>query len=597
MLAEAPSLFQPWYAPPSFMSLFRPLALGLLTVLAAVPGLSQPVARQTVVATVDGELGVTVADLQARAERAFYRGVLQRPARYSAALQEATLDRLKGLDFFRLGYDEDPGFVRYLGPRFTEELLVAYYERQYETPYLNEESIRDQYEAMGNVVFYRQIVLRKPPGADASVLEAIRGTVDEIRRQLNAGVPVEDLVSRYSEDEPSVLRGGLMPPVTWDQSTGSALNAVVFQLEPGEVVSLETSNSFIVAVGDHIEERALPEFASVYDQIVESLRGRYAEQANEAYYEERQALVDSASVQWNRDALAQIVEWSRTPGFFERDYPQLIRENLAANGDAVVFTDSVGELHMSDLTRLLGEVLRVSGAGDRSEEFVQDFLLEAVRADRMVALAEDLGLRDELLQPDTPSPIVASGFAGYYDQRLIEAKIPDTTEAALRSFYQAHDDSLFYQLATVYTEVIVRADEGEIETLWEQSQEGVPFDELSHRRQIRSFERTRDGAIVTRFNSEPPYLGEAAFGLEPGDVAGPFSYVDSTQGRLHAIVHVTRRLDERQLNFEEVRDRVAEAFIEHHRARLEREVEADLRNRYTVTVDERAMNVLMNGPQ
>ena len=540
-------------------------------------------------------MDVTVGELNLRAERLLYRGIVDRTDRYRIALREAIGRRLKGLDFFRLGYNEDPAFAETLGPRYAEELLIAYYEKQYEEPYLNEESIREQYEAMGRVVQYRQIVLRKPAGATSEILDGLRATVEDIRRQLDGGVAVETLVERYSEDERSAAVGGLMPPVTWEQSTGSALGAVTFRLEPGEAVSLETDEAFVIAVGERVGEQPRPPFGAVADRLAETLRGRYAQQANEAYYRERQALVDSASVRWNGDALDQIVAWSRTPDFFQGGYREVVGDYLRANGDDIVFTDSAGELRMSDLTRLLSSVLTVSGQDrNRDREFVRDFLLEAVRADRMADLAIGLGLRDQVFRPNTSSPVIAGAYERYYDSRLIEARLPDTTEVALRDFYQAHDDSLFYQLATVYTEAVERETEAEIDEVWAQVQDGAAFSDVSSRVLIRGFERTRDGEIVSRFSREPPYWGELAFGLSEGEVAGPVAY-DTPEGRRYAVVRVTRRLDERQLAFEEVRSRVVEAFMDHHRERLAQEVDAELRARYSVEVNEEVMDALLNG--
>ena len=567
------------------MRLFTPLAFGLLAVLVAPPGLGQPVGSRTVIATVEGDLEVPMGEVQRRAERSLYRGIFDGAERYRTALHEATSQRLKALDFFRLGFDEDPAFTDSLGRRLSEEYLVAYYERVYEGPFLNDEAIRAEYETMGRVVNYRQIVLRKPEPRTEATLRALRSTVEQIRRQIDDGVAVATLVERYSEDEPSARVGGAMPPVPWEMSTRSARNAVLFQLEPGDAVSFETRDEYVVAVGESVDEVPVPPLELVYDRIVELQRGRFSQQANEAYYAERQALVDSVSVRWNDDALAQVVGWSRTPGFYEGEYGDVVAQHVAKNGDAVVFTDSAGALRLSDLPRLIREVLTLTSSGSRNDELVQDYLLEAVRADRMVQLAIESGLREDLFRPGTSSPVLAAAFADYYDQRRIEGRIPDATDSALRAFYEAHVDSLFYQLPTVYTEVIVRETEDEIGEVWEQVQAGVPFEDASSRRLNRSFERTREGEIVTRFNREPPYLGEVAFGLAAGEVAGPVAY-ETPAGRLFAIVKATERLDERQLRFDEVRERVAEAFRQHHRERLATEVEAELRARYAVEVDE-----------
>src|SRR5690606_11570131 len=177
-----------------------------------------------------------------------------------------------------------------------------------------------------------------------------------------------------------------------------------------------------------------------------------------------------------------------------------------------------------DLPHLFDTVLTLEKSGEHETDLIQEFLLEAVRTARLGERARAMGLEDEIWKPDTPSPVLAQDFLRFYNQKRIEDQIPEPTEAALRDFYEAHKDSLFYQLARVNTEIIVRPDKDEIEALWDKVQQGVPFAEVSHRRLIRSFERTRDGEIVSRLRGEPPYLGEVAFGLEEGEVVGPVAY-------------------------------------------------------------------------
>ena len=569
------------------------LCLSVVLVIAAhAPASAQPVSRTSVVATVDGDLDVTVAELNERAPQWLYRGVLDAGERYRTALREAIGERLKALEFFRLGYDRDPGFTAAYGPRVTEELLVAYYEDQYEQPYLNDEALRREHERMGRVVQVRQIVLQKPDDATAETLRRIRETVGEVRRLLDEGTPPAELVARYSQDEASARAGGLSAPITWEQSTQSALGAAAFNLDPDEAVSLETQDAFIVVVGERVGRVEPPPFDAVRSRLVTVLRGRYADQANDAYYVERQALVDSVSVRWNADLLAQVVDWADRPGFFEGDYAEVVAEHLAGQGDAVLFTDSAGELRLSELPRLIREVLVLQGDADGDVELVQDYLLEAVRADRMAQRARTLGLGETLFRPESSSSILADIFRLYYDRRQIEDRIPEPTEDALRAFYAAHADSLFYQLETVYTEVIERRTQAEIDAAWAQVQAGVPFSEVSSRRLIRSFERTRDGDVVTRNLREPPYLGETALALRAGESAEPVAY-ETPAGTRYAIVRASRRLEARPLGFDEVRERVAEAFVEHHRERLEREVDAALRARYTVEVDQALLDRLI----
>jgi hypothetical protein len=562
------------------------VAVVLVARFAAPPAQAQ---SQTVAEVGDGQ-EVTIGELNEYLEaRPDLLYGLPREEAYRVALDDLVTKELKRIDLFASGLARDSAFVQGLKRSVAEELVLAYGKTQYEDRFLNEEKVQEEYGEMGRAVLYRQIILNKPSDASPALLDSLRATVRRIRQEIDDGVPFETLVQQYSEDNASAAVGGAATPLLWRQTLKNPRSYIIFHLAPGEVRSFEGARRFSIVHVERVEQVPVPPLDDVRDEIVRALNGWHAAEATRAFQNEWFGLVDTTALQWNTEALEQLVAWSNTPGFYEREYRATIQRHLADHGDAPVLTDGRGEVRLSDLPQLFDDVLTLGTSAGHDAEFIREFLLEAVRTQRLGERARALGLDDEIWQPDTPSSALASAFVRFYNWKRIEDRIPEPTETALRAFYEAHADSLFYQLARVHTEVIVRSDEGEVEALWEEVQQGVPFEEVSSRRLIRSFERTRDGEIVTRFNPEPPYLGEVAFGLEEGEVAGPVAYDDAEEGRLYAIVLATRQLEERQLAFDEVRDRVAEAFVEHHRARIAADVAEELREKYGVTVYENVL--------
>lgn len=567
------------------------IAVIFVSFLAVLPIRAQP--QERIVAEVAGQ-SLTIENLKAFANDGLYFYLYpDRAEAYQHALEDLVTNSLKRIDLFASGLAQDRTLRSRLERKVSEELVIAYGKHQYEDRYLNEETIRAEHEDMGRVVLYREILLNKPPDVSPAALDSLRATVGRIQQQLEAGVSFDTLMQRYAQHEASVQRGGAAPPITWEQTLSSPLAHLLFQLSPGEVRSFERPRHFSVARVERIEHKPVPPLDEVREQIVRALHGRHASRATRAFQNEWNALIDTTALRWNTDALEQVVAWSNTPGFFEGDYHTIIPQYLAAHADAQILTDGRGNLHLSDLPHLFDTVLTLEPSGEHETDLIQEFLLEAVRTARLGERARAMGLEDEIWKPDTPSPVLAQDFLRFYNQKRIEDQIPEPTEAALRDFYEAHKDSLFYQLARVNTEIIVRPDEDEIEALWDKVQQGVPFAEVSHRRLIRSFERTRDGEIVSRLRGEPPYLGEVAFGLEEGEVVGPVAYDDAKQGPLYAIVRATGRLEERQLAFDEVRDRVAKTFVDYHRKRITADVAADLRARYPVVIHRDVLNQVM----
>ncbi len=501
---------------------------------------------------------------------------------YRRALDDLITDKLKRIDFFESGLAREDSIIGSLQRIVTEEMVLAYAQERYEGRYLNEQTIRNEHESMGRVVFYRQIVLRKPPAASDPELESLRATVHEIRERIDAGVPFDSLIDRYSA---TASMGGHAPiRLTWAQTVRSPRDYILFHLSPGDVRSFEGPDRFTITRIERIERVEPPSLEVARERIVEALHARHAAHATRAFREEWNAAVDSLSLRWDPSGLQQVVDWSNTEGFFEGDGDAMVEQYLRDHEDAMVLADEHGVIRLSDIPDIINNVLTLEASGGHSRELIQDYLLEAVRTKRIADRARAVGVQNKVWDAYTPSQPLAQAFVRIYNEVNIKNKIPRPENDALLAFYEAHHDSLFYQLSRVSTEIIVRKDEEEITALLEKVKAGASFAEVSSRRLIRSFQRSRDGTIEVLNTREPPYLGEVALGLQEGEIAGPIAYDDAKEGRVYAIVRAMRRLEARQLSFDEARERVKEAFLAHHEARLAEEIASDLRKRYRVTV-------------
>lgn len=562
------------------MRIFSFIAALFACSVIGVPGQAQP-ARQ-ILAEVE-EQEITRGELSEYMEsRAYLYRYPDRSEAYRQALDDLITDELKRIDFFESGLAGVDSIVQGLQRIVTEELVLAYVEERYEGRYLNERTIREEHGDMGRVVYYRQIVLRKPAMASEAVLDSLRATVNRIRDQVDSGVPFDSLIDRYSEAAGASRHASVR--VTWTQTVRSPRDYILFHLSPGDVRSFEGPDRFTIARVERVEQGEPPPLEEARARIVEALHVRYAAQATRAYRQEWNALVDSLSLSWHPAALQQVVDWSNTDGFFEGGYASIVERYLSEYGDATVLADDHGVVKLSDIPHIINSVLTVEESGGHTTDVIQTYLLEAVRTQRMAERARALGLEKRVWGPDTPSAGLAQAFVRIYNDVNIKKRIPKPTKASLLAFYESHRDSLFYQLARVNTEIIVRKDKEEIAALLKEVEAGAPFKEVSSRRLLRSFQRSREGAIEAINTREPPYLGEVAFGLREGEIAGPVAYDDAEQGRLYAIVLATRRLDERQLSFDEVEERVKEAFLDHHEAKLAERIASELRERYRVTV-------------
>jgi hypothetical protein len=171
-----------------------------------------------------------------------------------------------------------------------------------------------------------------------------------------------------------------------------------------------------------------------------------------------------------------------------------------------------------------------------------------------------------------------------YNHHEIEEHIPPATDQALRDFYRANKDSLYYQLAKVNVYAVVDTNKSVIDGMKEKLDQKVPFEKLAREVLVKTFIRRRDGTLATFLGEEPPFLAEAAFTLKLNEVAGPIEYVDPEKGKEYALIKCIGTQEEKQLSYEDVNKTIADEFANYHRERIALSVAEQLRRKYSVTI-------------
>jgi hypothetical protein len=173
-----------------------------------------------------------------------------------------------------------------------------------------------------------------------------------------------------------------------------------------------------------------------------------------------------------------------------------------------------------------------------------------------------------------------------YNRKIIETQIPQATGEALRQFYQANKDSLFYQLAKVNIYTVIAPDEKTINELKRKLDQNVPFEKLTGEVFVKTFIRDRDSVIKSYLSVEKPFLGKAAFQLKVSETAGPIEYNDSEHGKQYALIKCIAKREEKQLLYRDVEKIIADEFIQYHREKISYSVQDQLKAKYPVKIYE-----------
>lgn len=537
------------------------------------------------IAKVGTDFEISFEELDQYAQSRFYQQRFD--DNYEGYLQALNLlvdNQLKRLDFFDRGLHNNRELTRNILRTINEELVIRYFRTEFLGEYITEEEIRQAYDKMGREVTYRQIVLNKPENTEPDTVESIQQQAVDIRDSIENGADFDELVSRYSQHERSVRVSGYMEPIDWRRSLLSPLYGTIFELGEGETRIFNAPQAFYILKVDDITDEPVEPLDEVRDEIRDALEDRYMNQSLEKFDQFQQDLIDEDSFEWHEEALTQILDWSQTPRFFRNNiYRDTLGRTLEEGDNFTIAVHDGGEVNLSDYLRLLDEIL-IPGEGDLEIEDIKNQVKEALRTDLTANKAREAGLEEEVFHPYSKNPVIRNRLVEIYNQHIIDEQVPEPDEKALRKFYEANKDSLYYQLHTVTTYMVVSDDRETAEQRLQQYRDGTSFRDLAHEVLVRVYYRDRNGELRTRHSRNELPLGDIVITMQPDEVAGPASYEHPEKGTQYALIYCTRVLEEKQLTFEEVADRVEEDYDEYHRELIEKELLEELYNRYEVVI-------------
>jgi len=542
---------------------------------------------QKTVAVIDDHYKITFADLHKYVyDEFFHRRYRDKSEAYRRALNEMVLDQLKCIDFFKRGLNNDPQLMQQLQRNINEELIVKYFETEYLGKYTSEEFARKTYNQMGKEVYYQQIILNKPENASDAQLDALKNQAMEIKTKAEQGVDFNELIKQYTINNVSDVS---VLTIDWKKSMASPRNRVIFSLNKGDVRILDEYNAYYVVKITDVKPIKLKPFDQVKDELISQLQNGYYYTSLNEYDQDKKASVNQDSIIWNEKALDQLVKWSRIPDFYKAIYRDTLQNAISSGRNLTILTYPEGQVDLKEYLRLLDEILILGDSRNITKEELKEFIIEAMRSDKIVRKARDLGLEKEVFNPYTNNPVLKYKIVELYNKAVIESRIPQPTEAALWEFYQANRDSLYYQLEKINLFAMIFSDKAEADQMWAKIQAGTPFNEASNRWFVKTFIKDRDGQIKSYLSKEPPYLGEAAFKLKEGEVYGVVEYTDPDKGRQYAVIKCEKRMPERQLTYDDVRKSIADDFIKYHRKQISQEVTKYLYDNYEVKINEKLL--------
>lgn len=499
---------------------------------------------------------------------------------YETALKDMLINRVKLLDFFESGFHEDSLIIGKIRRIVNEELVIRYYDTQYHQKYLNDKAVTDLYNRLSREVVYRKISITKEGSSSNAVTKA---KVAEVMAKIDEGGSFEELAKEYSNHKSTAVKGGLMPALTL-QGNPDNMSRLIFDMQEHEVQSFETDKTFEIIRIEEINTLPIAPLEELKESILEQLNDDFTDLAVEEYDNVFTGFVDTSSIQWNLDALAQIRDWFDPGGFDERAYLGAVEKALSEGQNFTIMEYSAGEVDLSHYYKLLRDVLLLNSYSAPTIEELKAYLTEAVRTEHIVQEALALDLEKDILSLNTKSDVLRDNFIQLYDQEIMRLHMPEVTDNALHLFYDENKDSLFFQFAKINIHAAITSDETSAKELMKKLDQGVQFQNLTARIFVKTFIQDHDGKVLAFRSKEKPFLGEAAFTLDLNEVTGPVEYDDPEKGKQFAIIKCVGNRPAKQLQYSEVKKAVHEEYVKYQSLKILNEKEEALLEKHDAEI-------------
>ncbi len=547
--------------------------------------------KDTIVAKIGNDYNVTFQDLRQYfidwqynikyRNRNIYAG-------YKEALNSLIENQMKRIDFFSRGLNKNKDLMKSMNRIINEEMRVDYFNEQLNSKYVNEKKAREVYNVMDKEVIYYQIVLPLHGNEKKTTLDSLNSKAIQIQTDISK---TKDIVKYLKKLSAKNAAFGNLNKINWEQSVTDPVGSVVFNLKKGFTRIIKSVDGFYIVKVTDIKKIKLEPFEKMKNEIMAKLKNVYFPIFEDEFKNEMKESVDEGTLKWNENGLAKIAEWSNIPRFYLSAYEDTIQNVIKNGGNFEILSYHNGSVDLKEYLHLLDDVLIMNPEEEIDNSKIKKFILEAVRDENVIKEARRVITESDIFNPYTKNAVLRYRIAVQYNKAMIENQIPEATEEALLKFYEEHKNSIFYQLQVKYIHARIYTDSVKAANEMKEINKGIPFEKISNSWYNKSFVREKDGELKSYFSTEPPYLAKAAFKLNLNEVAGPIEYTDTSNVKNYAVIKCVNILPEKQLTYDDVKNKIKEKFIDYYREKISKEVDLQLRKKYKVEI---FYNVLSN---
>ncbi|MGV7223747.1 MAG: peptidylprolyl isomerase [Nitrospinales bacterium] len=546
--------------------------------------------EKSVVATVGKNFKITFTELEKHYSKKFNyaKKYETKEDDFSSSLADLVHNRLKILESYAQKLEQDSVVIKDIEIYTNNELFNRYMWDKCYSKYITDEEMQASYKNRSKEITFRQIVINRGENDQSrkDALEKMKHVYDEVKK----GTPFDQLAMSYSDDAESAKNGGLTRPLKY-KDVKDRIDKAIFEMNGGISSIFEIKQALYLFKIEKINYHEIEPFEQIKEEIIQELTNRYQSDLIPTVLGEFNSCLDTTGLQWNIESLTKFNNWSVAYNFNPDLYLKQLNVHIADGMNDEIFTYMDKKFYLSDLARFVSEYsfgINISGELESLQEEIKTLMMK----DCIVKKAIASGYDENVLQAESVKGPLEKALIKRFDDKIIKGQIPEQSETNLKQFYSENKEDFYFQSAFSRIKVVIVSDKTQAQHMWETIKNGGQLSDIPKAKTVQSYERDRDGNLRIVKGDGHIKIGERALKLKKGGMAGPIEFTDPEKGTRYAIIQCNDAKPEKQLTYQEVKDKVVRDYQKHHFEIIEKKMMDRLRKKYGVKTFQ---SVLRNG--
>ena len=463
-------------------------------------------------------------------------------------------NRLKVLAAYEQGLDQDVSILARIKSVRGQNLLNKLYEKDIIDRVVRESDIREYYALSRKEIVIRKITFLYPNTVTDEAEEGIKTRAEAVLEEIRSGEDFKSLARKFSEDKNSAMNGGLvMTPISWSDQKDPLIEEA-FSLRLGEVSDvIKNDKGYHIIKVEEIREKEYRHYHEVREEIRQKLITTKKKVISDNAREYWDAVKDKNRIHWNEDGLSFLLAKMQS---IEGAGKEVILDSLEACSDEVKNTPLVefesGRIIVSDFMERVAAMPSTGRLPWSSTTELKMFLEQWLVAELLIQKAVRKGLDKEHDVVEAVRETMESEMVRMLMNRNVKKKIQLTEEKICAHYEKNREDKYFISEKVKVQEVMVK-DEALANQVANWARAGRDFTRLAREYTERPGFKKKDGILDYFSRGRWGVIGEKAFTLDVGEIAGPIP-LDRNRG--YSVIKLLSRQPKKIKSYEEVKNRV-----------------------------------------